>query len=238
MSNNSIKKAIAIALSLSLSISFKTNAHATEIVDIKQNNQPVSASFISSENTDESKLINSIISGSCNDGVYWNLDVNTGILTISGTGAIPYYSYYSNFPWNLYKNYIKAVFIEDGITYIPDNAFFDCNALTNITIPDSVKFIGENAFGDCKSLINVKIPNSLISTGKNAFIGCNKLVNFNFEQDDELFKLSPKTVLKYVGIILAIIAGTCFEVKLCCMAREYIYAKNVRIIEQMLCPNF
>ena len=79
-------------------------------------------------------------SGKCGNNVTWSLDQSTGVLTISGTGDMynyqvadtdwnPYeydlstYTYSTNAPWWNYRNQIKSVIIEDGVTSIGDNAF-------------------------------------------------------------------------------------------------------------------
>ena len=51
-----------------------------------------------------------------------------GVLTISGSGAMQNYNG-SNMPWQLYRDYIKTVVIEDGITSIGNYAFYNCNNL-------------------------------------------------------------------------------------------------------------
>ena len=45
-----------------------------------------------------------------------------------------------------------------GGTSIPEYAFYNCNALTNITISSNVTKIGENAFVGCTSLESVTLP--------------------------------------------------------------------------------
>ncbi len=90
-------------------------------------------------------------SGTCGTNLTWTLDTESGILTISGTGAMTDYSY-SNSPWYSYRESIKTVKIGNSVTSIGGFAFKACSSLTSITIPNSVTSIGEWAFSGCSSL--------------------------------------------------------------------------------------
>ena len=82
----------------------------------------------------------------------------------------------SSAPW--YKNYkerIKTVIIEEGITYIEDNSFSEFNSLVEINIPSSITSIGGSAFSGCSSLASISIPESVTSIGSKAFNGCTNL---------------------------------------------------------------
>ena len=103
--------------------------------------------------------------GSCGDNLTWTLE--DGTLTISGTGAMDDYSAHS--PW--WKDQIKNVIIEQGVTTIGNSAFENCGYLTDITIADSVTSIGEDAFAYC-SLKSISIPNSVTSIGRRTFYNC------------------------------------------------------------------
>ena len=72
-------------------------------------------------------------------------------------------------------NPLTTVVIEDGVTYIPDKAFFSCSSLAHIDIPNSVTSIGDNAFGLCSSLVHVEIPGSVTNIGDYAFGYCGAL---------------------------------------------------------------
>ena len=116
-------------------------------------------------------------SGTCGDNLTWTLDTESGILTISGTGAMTNYTYSSNAPWYSYRTSIKTVIIEDGVTSIGSYAFYNCTGLTSIEIPNSVTSIGEYAFSGCKSLTSITIPNSVTSIGYFAFSYCSSLTS-------------------------------------------------------------
>ena len=113
-------------------------------------------------------------SGTCGDNLKWTL--SSGTLTISGAGAMMNYSWDSA-PWYSYRESIKTVIIEDGVTSIGSTAFNNCSSLTSITIPNSVTSIGGYAFGGCSSLTSVTIPNSVTSIGNDAFYKCGSLTS-------------------------------------------------------------
>ncbi len=122
-------------------------------------------------------------SGKCGDNATWELDLDTGKLTISGKGAMYNYSVTNNQPWYNYKDDITSVEIENGITSIGNSAFYSCTSLKSITIPDSVTSIGNSAFFDCSSLTSITIPDSVTSIGKNAFYNCTSLTSVEMSKN-------------------------------------------------------
>lgn len=97
---------------------------------------------------------------------HWKL-TSDGVLTISGTEP-----YYEECPWYDYEDKIVSAVIEDGITYVPENAFWYCGALKHVTIPDSVTEIRSCAFLGCSGLDNVVIPKNVTDIGYAAFAKC------------------------------------------------------------------
>ena len=90
--------------------------------------------------------------GSCGDNVTWTLN-DEGTLTISGTGEMWDYSGPNDIPWGSVVGDVKSIVIEDGVTYIGNNAF--CWAIANmngeinvksISIPKSLKGLGSCTF--------------------------------------------------------------------------------------------
>ena len=65
--------------------------------------------------------------------------------------------------------------IPSGVLSIGDNAFQNCNEISQIEIPDSVITIGESAFRYCSGLSQITIPNSVTEIGGMAFYGCSGL---------------------------------------------------------------
>ena len=73
--------------------------------------------------------------GKCGDTLEWSFDEDSRLLTLTGNGAMYDYST-DGAPWSHLKPVIKTLCIENGITYIGENAFMGCDAL------ESVKYIG------------------------------------------------------------------------------------------------
>ena len=112
-----------------------------------------------------------VYEGSCGTNVRYSLDTSTGLLSITGTGAMKDYSSYLYVPWYSNTSYIKTVKIYNGVTSIGGRAFSDCSGLTSVTIPNSVTSIGNHAF-NCSALTSITIPNSVTSIGDGAFQRC------------------------------------------------------------------
>ena len=95
------------------------------------------------------------VSGTCGDDLTWVLD-DQGTLTIRGTGDMQSFGYHGA-PWNIIRDSIVGVVLEDGVTDIGINAFVDCSNLATVTIPESVKTIQVTAFTGCISLTAVHV---------------------------------------------------------------------------------
>ena len=112
-------------------------------------------------------------SGSCGTGVTYSYNKRSGTLTIRGSGKMSNYGVASDVPWYSYRDRLKSLIIEDGVTSIGSYAFYGCTGLTSVTIPNSVTNIGNNAFDGCSALTSVTIGNGVTSIGSYAFNGCN-----------------------------------------------------------------
>lgn len=121
------------------------------------------------------------LSGTCGENLTWTLDVATGVLTISGTGAMTDYSESGvNFglpssPWNEYASNIRTVSVSEGVTSIGCNAFCRCDNVTAIDIPDGLTSIGAGAFSQCNKLTEITMPDSITYIGGGAFFRCSGL---------------------------------------------------------------
>ncbi len=86
--------------------------------------------------------------------ITWTLKYETGLMTISGEGPGPDLPAVPNFwdflPWYRYRDYIKTVVIEDGITDVRDIMFLNCPNLTTVHIGADAFAIAAGTFEDCK----------------------------------------------------------------------------------------
>ena len=112
--------------------------------------------------------------GTLGDAMSWVLD-DAGTLTISGTGAMPDYSYREPAPWKSLSSQITKVVIEEGVTRVGVYAFNECRSILEVSIPSTVTAIGSNAFNNCNALTALVLPEGLTSIGESAFSYCNAL---------------------------------------------------------------
>ena len=129
----------------------------------------------------------------------WNFNDTTGVLTISGEGAMPDYIMGSYAPWHhcgsdivhvnitegvesignfafVFYSGLTSINIPNSVTSIGDYVFVGCSGLTSIAIPNRVTSIGNNAFEYCSGLTSISIPNGVTSIGRNAFRNCRGLI--------------------------------------------------------------
>lgn len=141
-----------------------------------------------------------VYNGNCGangSNLTWSLNTSTGVLTISGSGAMANYTS-SPQPWASYISSINRVVLPEGITSIGIRAFRDHTALSSINLPSTLTSIGQEAFRataltsveipsgmqwisywtflDCASLTTVRLPASITSLpSPGAFCGCTSL---------------------------------------------------------------
>ena len=126
-------------------------------------------------------------SGSCGDNLTWELTART--LTIRGEGAMNDYNPDINpAPWNNYAQQIREVVIENGVTSIGDDAFWNCSNLATVTFAEDSQLatIGISAFSECSGLTSIEIPASVTSIGESAFNECTDLESVTFAEVSQL----------------------------------------------------
>ncbi len=133
--------------------------------------------------------VQSFPNGKCGDNLNWLLNTKTGVLTISGTGAM------TSTPWDSYKGQIVTVEIEDGVTSIIDGAFADCTKLTTITVEaGNANYVVENnvLFNTGKTVLvqypagkadtAYTVPATVTEIKTKAFSGCTNLTSIEISE--------------------------------------------------------
>ncbi|MBQ7629831.1 MAG: leucine-rich repeat protein, partial [Selenomonadaceae bacterium] len=167
----------------------------------------------------------------------WQLDDNTGTLTISGNGNM------KDFPPNSFviahdkRDLIKKVIIEEGVTSIGGRAFEYCYSLQSVEFSKSVTEIAKEAFFYCKSLTKINLPVNLVTIGERAFRGCYRLekvtFNSNLRQiDDEAFSACPYLEPVTLPQSLQKIGKEIFEG--CNRLQEINYPRSLKDAEKLL----
>ena len=149
------------------------------------NAQNIPAGEETAENIEEETVSDSAqnaaltASGMVTGSIYWYLYAD-GKLSVTGTGAIPDYSYddyegEGNTPWWNYKDRIVSVEIGSGITSIGEFSFGYCYSLERVKLSDTVRKISQDAFNNCSELYQVDFGQNLDEIGDYAFVGCESL---------------------------------------------------------------
>ena len=122
---------------------------------------------------------NNEMTGEITDGVFYEYNSQTQLLTINGRGVIPDFYSVSKTPWYSYSDKISSITIKDGVTAIGNNAFSRITALKTVNLPESVVKIGEGAFSDCPLLETVNIPSGVEEINYKTFYNCRNLKNID-----------------------------------------------------------
>ena len=114
--------------------------------------------------------------------VTWQI-TKAGVLTISGNGTVQTADSYA---WQEYSDYVTKIVLEDGITYVPNNAFKDMKKVTDVYLGNGVTVVGQNAFQGCSALRSVTIPAGTKKIDRYAFDGCRDLSTVTFASNSQL----------------------------------------------------
>lgn len=122
-----------------------------------------------------------VASGTCGDNLTWVLD-DEGTMTISGTGDMDSFQVYSPYivPWADYRDSVKELVIEEGVTKIGSYAFQDFENISQIVIPDSVQIIEYYAFASCGGLETIVIGDGVQIIEQSAFYYCTSVSAIQF----------------------------------------------------------
>lgn len=127
----------------------------------------------------------------CGENLTWSIDVNTKVLTISGTGRM--YEYNSSgkqAPWKKYSSAVETLVVEDGVTYIGEYAFAYCSKIKTATVGEGVQSIGKFAFYYCSALRTLQLPSTLRTIEQQTFACTSSLRSISFPNGCGLMSVS------------------------------------------------
>ena len=149
-------------------------------------------------------------SGTCGTNCTWTFDTSTGLLTISGSGAMYDYPTFEG------CTNIKTVVIKNGITYIGYQNFKDCSGIESVSFPASLLTIGHAPFLNCTSISTIDLSGCTLleSTGPGLCTGCTSLTTvtlpssiktigghaFEFCGSLQTINLNACTALERIGV--------------------------------------
>ena len=70
---------------------------------------------------------------------------------------------------------LKEVNIPEGVTYIGQDAFYECEGMLKLTLPTTLRTISSGAFTACVRLTEVTIPEGVETVEQQAFMSCTAL---------------------------------------------------------------
>lgn len=120
-------------------------------------------------------------SGPCGENIAWNLDA-AGNLTVTGTGDFYGEDNENYLPWRQFARYIVSVTVSDGVSRVPDDAFYGCDYLETVALGKDVKSVGREAFQNCVRLTDISGADALETVGEASFAACPALTDFTFAQ--------------------------------------------------------
>ncbi len=100
-----------------------------------------------------------IANGTVSDTITWSLNAK-GLLKIEGSGEMPAY-FIGSSPWYSYRESIKSVSFSNELLNIGQYSMYGC-AIESVEIPEGVKYIGDHVFENCDNLKTISIPASVI----------------------------------------------------------------------------
>ena len=106
--------------------------------------------------------------GASGNNLTWSFNRCTGVLTISGTGAMADWGAEADVPWYKYRESITPIVLPVDLTHIGANAFYGC-AMTKIDIPAAVRTFGTRAFFS-SSLQEICIPEGVTTLLHSSFL--------------------------------------------------------------------
>ncbi len=149
------------------------------------NRMVVSATTTQAATLSGEEITETLPAAEVSSGTYYGLNwsYSAGTLNISGSGDMQDGGVY---PWSSFKASVTKIVIDDFVTSIGEDAFYNMDNLASVKIGSRITIIGESAFESCDNLSSVTIPASVTELGTNAFRECGNLEAITFETNSKL----------------------------------------------------
>lgn len=126
-----------------------------------------------------------VYTGTQGSNVSWTLDDTTGILEITGTGAMSTSTNNTGYSWYTHRGLIKEVRFGKGVTNVGCYAFYSGNNtlytnLEKVKFSDTITTIEYNSFYGCKKIKELVFPKSLTTIEMYAFGTCSAITSLTF----------------------------------------------------------
>ena len=117
--------------------------------------------------------------GQCGENAFFGINRDKE-LVIAGEGATYDFIQTENIedggtPWQFWADGFTDVIVDEGITVLGENAFFEMDNFTNVTLPSTLKTIGWYAFNNCDGLTHIEFPDGLMNILSYSFYDCDNL---------------------------------------------------------------
>ena len=121
----------------------------------------------------------------------WSL-YDDGTLEISGTGAMPDFSYSVPAPWKDFSSKLTKVIVNQGVTNVGESTFSYNSTIQSVVLSDTVVSVGKSAFSGCSALKTVQFGSGLTELGglgswNFAFGSCSSLERFEVAESNHAF---------------------------------------------------
>ena len=126
--------------------------------------------------------------GMCGESISWSFDPESGILTVSGNGAMD--DFPEGAPWLEYQEDILEVHFRGNIDYVGAHAFEDCDALTLVYFGTSIRELGTRAFYSCDGLTSLELPSTFRVFGEESLRNCTFLKEIHCQGGMPSFRMN------------------------------------------------
>ena len=113
---------------------------------------------------------------------------------------------------------VQIPYFHDGIkvTSINDEAFYNCEIMTDILLPPSITRIGTYAFYSCENLLEITIPDSVLTIERRAFAHCYNLASVTLSEnlsviEEGVFSLCRSLAEIYIPASITTIGSNAFS---------------------------